>query len=136
MEAEGPLTKAEKEMIVVATSAINSCTYCIVAHGAPLRLYSKDPLLGDQVAINYRHADITQRQKEMLSFAVEVARGQPIEDTSIERMKHLGFTDREIWDIGAIAAFFAMSNRLAHLASLRPNDEFFLLGRLPRQRKP
>ena len=135
MEETDRLTKAEKEMIVVATSAINNCNYCLASHGALLRIYSKNVLLGDQVAISHRHSDITDRQKTMLDFAVLVAKGQPIDDNEIKHMKDSGFTDEEIWDIGSIAAFFALSNRMAHLTNMRPNEEFYMLGRQPKEKK-
>ncbi len=133
MERAGGLTKAEREMIVVATSGANNCQYCVVAHGAILRIRAKNPLLADQVAINYRKADITPRQRAMLDFAMKVAlRSQEIDDRDLAALREHGFSDDDIWDIGAIAAFFAMSNRLANMASIRPNDEFYLMGRLPR----
>lgn len=135
MEKKGTLTKAEKEMIVVATSAVNSCNYCLTAHGALLRIYAKNPILGEQVAFDYHVADITDRQKAMLDFGVEIAEGQPISDEQIDNMKSAGFTSDEIWDIGAIAGFFALSNRMAHLTRMRPNDEFYVLGRLPKEKK-
>jgi uncharacterized peroxidase-related enzyme len=135
MLKEGGLTKAEREMIVVATSGANGCVYCIVAHGAILRVYAKNPLVADQVAANYRKADVTPRQKAMLAFALKVAqRSAEIVDEDFDALRAHGFGDEEIWDIGAIAAFFALSNRLANLTSMRPNDEFFLLGRLPRNK--
>jgi uncharacterized peroxidase-related enzyme len=134
MEKEGGLTKAEREMIVVATSGANDCHYCIVAHGAILRVYAKSPFVADQVAANYRKADITPRQKTMLAFALKVAlRSAEIVDTDFAALRSHGFTDEDIWDIGAIAAFFALSNRMADLTAMRPNDEFHLLGRLPRK---
>jgi uncharacterized peroxidase-related enzyme len=134
MLKEGGLTKAEREMIVVATSGANDCVYCIVAHGAILRVYAKNPLVADQVAANYRKADITPRQKAMLAFALKVAqRSAEIVDEDFDALRAHGFGDEDIWDIGAIAAFFALSNRMANLISMRPNDEFFLLGRLPRK---
>ena len=133
MLKEGALTKAEREMIVVATSGANDCLYCIVAHGAILRIYAKNPLLADQVAVNYRKADITPRQKAMLAFAIKVAvNSAAIEDDDFETLRRHGFEDEDIWDIGAIAAFFALSNRMANMISMRPNDEFYLLGRVPR----
>jgi uncharacterized peroxidase-related enzyme len=133
MEKTSGLTKAEREMIVVATSGANDCHYCIVAHGAILRIYAKNPLVADQVATNYRKADITPRQKAMLAFALKVSlASSEIADADYASMHEHGFTDEDIWDIGAIAAFFAMSNRMADLTAMRPNDEFFLLGRLPR----
>ena len=133
MEKEGGLTKAEREMIVVATSGANECQYCVVAHGAILRIRAKDPLLADQVAINYRKADITPRQTAMLDFAMQVALdAASISDFDLAALKDCGFTDEDIWDIGAIAAFFALSNRMANLTSMRPNDEFYMMGRVPK----
>jgi len=130
MLREDGLTKGEKEMIVVATSAANDCHYCVVAHGAILRVYEKNPLIADQVAVNYRRADLTPRQRAMLDFATKVAlRSQEIEEGDFEKLGAHGFTDEDAWDIGAIAAFFAMSNRLANMTSMRPNDEFYLMGR-------
>ena len=135
MLREGGLTKAEREMIVVATSGANDCLYCIVAHGAILRIYAKDPLVADQVAVNYRKADITPRQKAMLAFALKVAqRSVDIGDEDFATLHGHGFGDEDIWDIGAIAAFFALSNRMANLIAMRPNPEFFLLGRVPKAR--
>ena len=134
MLKEGGLTKAEREMIVVATSGANDCLYCIVAHGALLRIYAKNPLLADQVAVNYRKADITPRQRAMLAFAVKVAVDSvAIGDADFAALREHGFDDEDIWDIGAIAAFFALSNRMANRLAMRPNDEFHLLGRVPRQ---
>ena len=136
MEKEGGLTKAEREMVVVATSGANDCTYCVVAHGAILRIYAKNPRVADQVAVNYRKAEITPRQRAMLAFALKVATDSAaLEDADYEAVRAHGFTDEDIWDIGAIAAFFALSNRMANLISMRPNDEFYLLGRVPRERK-
>jgi uncharacterized peroxidase-related enzyme len=133
MERDSGLTKAEREMIVVATSGANDCHYCIVAHGAILRIYAKNPLVADQVAANYRKADITPRQKAMLAFALKVSlHSSELVDDDYAAVRALGFADEDIWDIGAIAAFYAMSNRIADLIGLRPNDEFFLLGRVPR----
>jgi uncharacterized peroxidase-related enzyme len=133
MEKEGGLTKAEREMIVVATSGANDCLYCIVAHGAILRIYAKNPLVADQVAVNYRKADITPRQKAMLAFALKVALDSvAIDETDFAALRAAGFTDEDAWDIGAIAAFFALSNRMANLIGMRPNDEFFVMGRVPR----
>jgi uncharacterized peroxidase-related enzyme len=127
------LSKGEKEMIVVATSAANDCLYCVVAHGAILRVYEKAPQLADQVATNYLKADLTPRQKAMLAFAMKVSRdaGSLTED-DYERVREHGFSDEDLWDIGAIAAFFALSNRMANLIGLRPNDEFYFMGRVPR----
>src|SRR5436305_10701839 len=133
MLRESGLTKAEREMIVVATSGANDCLYCIVAHGAILRIYAKNPLVADQVAANYRKADITARQRAMLDFALKVALSSAeIVDDDFERLRGHGFNDEDIWDIGAIAAFFALSNRMANMNSMRPNDEFYLMGRLPK----
>jgi uncharacterized peroxidase-related enzyme len=135
MEKEGGLTKAEREMIVVATSGANDCLYCIVAHGAILRIYAKNPLLADQVAVNHREADIPSRQQAMLAFALKVAlRSAEIVDEDFAALRAHGFSDEDIWDIGAIAAFFALSNRMANMIGMRPNDEFYLLGRVPRNR--
>jgi len=133
MLRDSGLTKAEREMIVVATSAANDCLYCIIAHGAILRIYAKNPLVADQVAVNYRKADITPRQKAMLAFAVKVATNSvAIDDADFAALQAHGFSDEDIWDIGAIAAFFALSNRMANMISMRPNDEFYLMGRLPK----
>ena len=134
MEKDGGLSKAEREMIVVATSGLNQCIYCVVAHGAILRIREKNPLIAEQVATNYRKADITMRQKAMLDFAVKVSQeAYTIGDQDIEHMLAQGFTLEDIWDIGAIAAFFALSNRMANLTDMRPNDEFYMLGRVPPQ---
>lgn len=133
MERAGGLTKAEREMIVVATSGANQCQYCVVAHGAILRIRAKNPRIADQVAINYRKADLTARERAMLEYALKVSReAHDVGEGDFRLLREAGFGEEEIWDIGAIAAFFAMSNRLANVASLRPNDEFYLLGRLPR----
>lgn len=133
MLRESGLTKAEREMIVVATSGANDCLYCIVAHGAILRVYAKEPFIADQVAANYRKADIDDRQKAMLKFALKVAlRSAELGDADYQELRGHGFSGDDIWDIGAIAAFFALSNRMADFLAMRPNDEFFLLGRLPR----
>ncbi len=133
MLREGGLSKAEREMIVVATSGANDCLYCIVAHGAILRIYAKQPLIADQVAANYRKADITPRQKAMLAFALKVALSSvELEDADFGTLHAHGFSDEDIWDIGAIAAFFALSNRMANLIAMRPNDEFYTLGRIPK----
>jgi uncharacterized peroxidase-related enzyme len=134
MEREGGLSKAEREMIVVATSAVNDCLYCVVAHGALVRIRAKDALVADQVAIDYRTADITPRQRAMLDFAVKLAgRPQLITDADFTRLRSLGFDDEDIWDIGAVTALFALSNRMAHLARMRPNPEFYLMGRVPKE---
>src|SRR6266404_861958 len=133
MEKDGGLTKAEREMIVVATSAANQCQYCVIAHGAILRIRAKNPLIADQVAVNYRKADITPRQKAMLDFAMKVATAsQLISDADFAALAGHGFSDDDIWDIAAIAAFFALSNRMANVTGMRPNDEFYMLGRLPK----
>jgi len=130
MDKPGNLTKAEREMIVVATSNANQCQYCVVAHGAILRIRAKNPLIADQVAINYRKADITPRQKAMLDFAMKVAlEAYAVGDADIAALAAHGFSEDDVWDIAAIAAFFAMSNRLANVTSMRPNDEFYSLGR-------
>jgi uncharacterized peroxidase-related enzyme len=133
MEKESGLSKAEREMIVVATSALNGCQYCVVAHGAILRVRAKHPLLADQVAINYRKADLTPRQRAMLDFALKVAaESSKVGDEDFERLRGQGFSDEDIWDIAAITAFFALSNRMANVIGMRPNDEFYLLGRVPK----
>jgi uncharacterized peroxidase-related enzyme len=133
MEKDGGLSKADREMIVVATSGANDCQYCVVAHGAILRVRAKNPLIADQVAVNYRKADITPRQRAMLDFAFKVSlAAQEIGDADFEALRAHGFSDEDAWDIGAIAAFFALSNRMANLTNMRPNDEFYLLGRVPR----
>ena len=133
MLRDGGLSTAEREMIVVSTSGANDCQYCVVAHGAILRIYAKDPLVADQVAINFRKADITDRQRAMLAFAEKVAlNSAALEEADYEAVRRHGFDDEDIWDIGAIAAFFALSNRMANLTAMRPNDEFYLMGRTPR----
>ena len=134
MEKDGGLTKAEREMIVVATSAANQCQYCVIAHGAILRIRAKNPLIADQIATNYRKADITPRQKAMLDFAMKVsADAQRISEDDLTALAPHGFSDDDIWDIAAISAFFALSNRLANFTGMRPNDEFYLMGRLPKK---
>ncbi|MBJ3776752.1 peroxidase-related enzyme [Acuticoccus mangrovi] len=130
MEKPGNLTKAEREMIVVATSGLNQCQYCVVAHGAILRIRAKDGLVADQVATNYRKADITDRQKAMLDFAVKVsAEAYGVGDADFERLKAHGFSEDDAWDIAAIAAFFGLSNRMANVTNMRPNAEFYTMGR-------
>jgi len=130
MLREGALTKAEKEMIVVATSAANDCTYCIVAHGAILRVYSKRPLIADQVAANYLKADLSPRERAILDFAMKVAtESHRVEESDFARLMAHGLAREDVWDVGAIAAFFALSNRMANLTAMRPNDEFYTLGR-------
>ena len=137
MEKEGGLSKAEREMIVVATSGANGCQYCVVAHGAILRIRAKNPLIADQVAVNYRKADLSPRERAMLDFAMKVALDSGrVGEPDFERLRAAGFGDEEVWDIAAIAAFFAMSNRLANVASMRPNDEFYLMGRVPKDASP
>ena len=133
MEKESGLTKAERETIVVATSGANRCQYCVVAHGAILRVRARNPRVADQVAINHRKAEITPRQRAMLDFAMKVAvESHAITDADFAALREAGFSDEDIWDIGAVAAFFALSNRMANLIAMRPNDEFYLLGRLPK----
>lgn len=130
MLRDSGLTKGDKEMIVVATSGVNQCLYCVVAHGALLRIFEKKPLVADQVAVNYRKADITPRQKAMLDFAMKVsARAQEVNDRDFDTLKQHGFDQDDIWDIAGIAAFFGLSNRMANVTSMRPNDEFYAMGR-------
>ena len=130
MDKPGNLTKAEREMIVVATSGANQCQYCVIAHGAILRIRAKNPLVADQVATNYRKADITDRQKAMLDFAMKVSQSAHlVEEADFEVLKGHGFTEDDAWDIAGISAFFGMSNRLANVTSMRPNAEFYSLGR-------
>ncbi|GAA0612245.1 peroxidase-related enzyme [Paenochrobactrum glaciei] len=130
MERPSNLTIAEREMIVVATSTVNQCQYCVVAHGAILRIRAKNPLIADQVALNFRKADITPRQKAMLEFASKVsARAYEVGEDDFDTLKSHGFTEEDIWDMTAITAFFGMSNRIANVTSMRPNDEFYMLGR-------
>jgi uncharacterized peroxidase-related enzyme len=136
MLKEGGLTKGEREMIVVATSGANNCLYCVVAHGAILRIYEKNPLIADQVAVNWRKADVTPRQHAMLGFAMKVALdSRAIDDHDFRELHAHGFTDEDAWDIASIAAFFAMSNRLANSVGMMPNPEFHLMGRVPREKK-
>ena len=133
MEKEGGLTKAQREMIVVATSAANHCQYCVVAHGAILRIRAKNPLVADQVAVNWRKADIPPRQRAMLEFSMKVAlASHEVGDEDFAALEGAGFTREDAWDIAAIAAFFALSNRMANATSMRPNDEFYLMGRVPK----
>ena len=130
MDKPGNLTKAEREMIVVATSSLNQCQYCVIAHGAILRIRAKDPLIADQVAVNYRKADITDRQKAMLDFAVRVStEAYEVSESDFAALKSHGFTEEDVWDIAAITAFFGLSNRLANVTSMRPNAEFYSMGR-------
>src|SRR3954447_10114813 len=133
MEKDSGVTKAEREMIVVATSSANQCHYCVVAHGAILRIRAKNPLIADQIAINYRKADITPRQKAMLDFAMKVSRAaENISEQDFADVARHDFSDDDVWDIAAIAAFFALSNRMANVTGMRPNDEFYMMGRLPK----
>jgi len=130
MDKESGLSKAEREMIVVVTSNANQCQYCVVAHGAILRILAKNPLIADQVAVNYRKADLTPRQMAMLDFAMKVSlRAYEAGEEDIEILNSHGFSNEDIWDIAAVSAFFGMSNRLANVTSMRPNDEFFTMGR-------
>lgn len=132
MLRDSALTKAEREMIVVATSGVNHCLYCVVAHGAILRIYAKNPLVADQVAVDHRKADITPRQVAMLDFAIKLARTpESVTEADREALRAHGFSEEDIWDIGAITAFFALSNRMAHLVEMRPNEPFHLMGRVP-----
>ena len=136
LKETGSLSKGEREMIIVATSAANQCLYCVVAHGAILRIYEKKPLVADQVAVNHRKADITPRQRAMLDFALKVClRSHEVDETDFDALRGHGFDDEDIWDIGAITAFFGLSNRMANLSAMRPNYEFFLMGRQPRPAK-
>jgi len=133
LKTTGNLNKAEREMIVTATSAKNNCLYCVVAHGAILRIYAKNTLVADQIAVNHLKADITPRQSAMLDFAIKVCLdSQSINDADYALLHSHGFDDEDIWDIAAITAFFGLSNRMANVISMRPNDEFFLMGRTPR----
>jgi uncharacterized peroxidase-related enzyme len=130
---ESGLTKGEREMIVTTTSAANNCLYCVVAHGAILRIYEKKPLVADQVAINYRKADISPRQRAMLDFAIKVCQhSDEVEDADFAALHAHGFNDEDIWDIAAITAFFGLSNRMASLSGMMPNPEFYLMGRAPK----
>ena len=131
----GSLSKGEREMIIVTTSAANQCLYCVVAHGAILRIYEKKPLIADQVAVNHRKADITPRQRAMLDFAMKVCTASHlVDDSDFAALREHGFSDEDAWDIGAITAFFGLSNRLANLTGMRPNDEFYLMGRVPKSK--
>ncbi|MCB1912560.1 MAG: peroxidase-related enzyme [Rhodocyclaceae bacterium] len=133
MEKDVGLSKAEREMIVVATSGANNCLYCVVAHGAVLRIRAKNPRVADQLATNYRKAEITARQRAMLDFAMKLSLdGGRVEDADMAALREHGFDDEAIWDIGAITAFFSMSNRLVHLTGTPPNEQFYLMGRLPK----
>jgi len=133
LKETGHLTKADREMIVTATSAKNNCLYCVVAHGALLRIYAKNPLIADQVTVNHLKADITPRQHAMLDFAIKVCQdAAAVTDTDYAVLYEHGFDDEDIWDIAAITAFFGLSNRMANVISMRPNDEFYLMGRVGR----
>ena len=131
------LTKGDREMIVVVTSGRNQCIYCVVAHGAILRIYEKKPLIADQVATNHLKADITPRQKAMCDFAIKITEASyQVGDADFAALKQHGFTGEDIWDIGAIAAFFGLSNRMATMTAMRPNDEFYMMGRVPKSKLP
>ena len=133
LRAESSLTKGEREMIITTTSAANQCLYCVVAHGAILRIYEKKPLVADQVAVNYRKADISPRQRAMLDFAMQVCQeSHTVGDADFAALHAHGFDDEDIWDIAAITAFFGLSNRMANVAGMMPNPEFYLLGRIPK----
>ncbi len=133
MLRENSLSKGEKEMVVVATSGANGCLYCVVAHGAILRIYEKNPLIADQLATSWRKAGLTPRQHAMISFAMKVSlHSTEIDESDFAELHRHGFSDEDAWDIGAIAAFFALSNRMANLSGMMPNPEFYLLGRVPK----
>jgi len=133
MEKDSGLTKAEREMIVVATSSANQCQYCVIAHGAILRIRAKNPHIADQIAVNYRKADITPRQRAMLDFAMKVSQNAHLaSEADFTELAAHDFSQDDIWDIAAISAFFALSNRMANVSAMRPNDEFYLMGRLPK----
>ena len=135
LKEEGSLTKGDREMIVTATSAANNCLYCVVAHGALLRIYEKKPLVADQVAVNYRKADITPRQRAMLDFAMKVCMdSDKVGEEDFAPLHAHGFSDEDIWDIAAITSFFGLSNRLASFSNMMPNPEFYLMGRVPKQK--
>jgi len=137
LKEEGSLTKGEREMIVTTTSAANQCLYCVVAHGALLRIYEKKPRVADQVAVNWRKADITPRQRAMLEFAMKVCQqSHAIEEADIDALHAHGFSDEDAWDIAAITAFFGLSNRMASFSGMMPNPEFYLMGRVPKEKKP
>jgi uncharacterized peroxidase-related enzyme len=133
LKEDSGLSKGDREMIVTATSAANHCLYCVIAHGAILRIYEKKPLVADQVSIHYSSADISDRQKAMLDFAMKLCKlNAEIEDNDFDTLHHHGFSDEDIWDIGAITAFFGLSNRMAIMSGMQPNDEFYLMGRIPK----
>lgn len=135
LKEDSGLSKGDREMIVTATSAANHCLYCVIAHGAILRIYEKKPLVADQVSIHYSSADISDRQKAMLDFAMKLCKlNAEIEDSDFDALHHQGFSDEDIWDIGAITAFFGLSNRMAIMSGMKPNDEFYLMGRIPKNK--
>ena len=135
LREDSGLTKGDREMIITATSAANHCLYCVVAHGAILRIYEKKPLVADQVAVNYRKADITPRQRAMLDFAMKVClHSDEVNDADFAPLHAHGFDDEDIWDIAAITAFFGLSNRMASFSNMLPNPEFYVMGRIPRQK--
>ena len=137
MEKDSGLSKGEREMIVVATSAMNNCLYCVIAHGAIVRIREKNPRLADQLATDYTRADISERQMAMLDFATLIAdQAAQVTDEDLDELRERGFSREDIWDIGAITAFFALSNRMAGLTDMMPNDEFYALGREPRSSGP
>ena len=136
LKEDSKLTKGDREMIVTTTSAANQCLYCVVAHGALLRIYEKKPLVADQVAVNYRKADITPRQRAMLDFAMKVCeRSHEVNEDDFTALHAHGFNDEDIWDIAAITAFFGLSNRMASFSNMLPNPEFYLMGRVPKEKK-
>ena len=135
LKESGSLSKGDREMIIVATSAANHCLYCVVAHGAILRIYEKNPLVADQVAVNWRKAEIPPRQRAMLEFAMKVCeRSHEVDDADFAALRPHGFSDEDIWDIAAITAFFGLSNRMANVTGMRPNDAFYLMGRVPKNK--
>ena len=135
LKEDSGLSKGEREMIVTVTSAANQCLYCVVAHGAILRIYEKKPLIADQVAVNYRKADISPRERAMLDFAMKVCQqSSQLDDADVEALHAHGFSDEDAWDIAAITAFFGLSNRMASFSGMQPNPEFYLMGRVPRQK--
>jgi uncharacterized peroxidase-related enzyme len=137
LREDSRLSKGDREMIVTATSSANHCLYCVVAHGALLRIYEKKPLVADQVATNYRKADISERQRTMLDFAIKVClHSEQINDADFAALHAHGFDDEDIWDIGAITAFYGLSNRIANFSGMQPNAEFYLLGRVPKNKAP
>ena len=135
MTNESGLTKAERELIIVATSAANNCTYCVVAHGALHRIFSKQPLIADQAATNWECAEISDREKAILKFAMKMGRAEPVKESDFEELEANGLSKEDAWDIGAVASLFALSNRMAHLMNCRPNEEFYVMGREKREKK-